>query len=442
MLDQSFSGENFRKILDYENRNGNYLEGIYFKEVAKIADSVKCLTAFLRKAPLPPDKYLKVSEKIKSLKKQKDDKLSEELEKLGDKVNSKQFVFQLTPLSGRLSKPIYTLGNSAEIYFAAKQLQVNLRKAYVIKQSNHVQILSQLKNILSGGYPKTVLRTDIQSFYESIPHETLLAKLKKDSLLSVASKRFVSQIIWDYKRLTGLDIGVPRGVGISAYLAELYMRDVDRNVREIAELTYYARYVDDIIAVFTPAKVTDKCNYKAKVMRIITNHRLASNTTKTKCFRLGPKSTRKCSFNYLGYTIAINGSKVELGLSANKIWKYSRKVTVTFAAYRRDAYINERRARRLLIKRLRFFTSNARLLNSKKHILIGVYFSNTFLTVLDGLDTLDTQLKREISLCGPRIKASLMSKYSAELIGFRSGFEHKRFVTPDTAEMIRIHEIW
>lgn len=37
MLDQSFSIENFRKILDIENRKGNYLEGEFFTDIADIS---------------------------------------------------------------------------------------------------------------------------------------------------------------------------------------------------------------------------------------------------------------------------------------------------------------------------------------------------------------------------------------------------------------------
>ena len=46
--------------------------------------------------------------------------------------------------------------------------------------------------------------------------------------------------------------GVPRGIGISAYLSELFMRNVDNQIQELDDLIYYARYVDDIIAIFVP----------------------------------------------------------------------------------------------------------------------------------------------------------------------------------------------
>ena len=44
MLNQSFSAENFRRILDLENRKGVYLEGRFFKHLNKITEKIKKCT--------------------------------------------------------------------------------------------------------------------------------------------------------------------------------------------------------------------------------------------------------------------------------------------------------------------------------------------------------------------------------------------------------------
>ena len=41
MLNQSFSAENFRKIIDFENRKGVFLEGKYFTNLKTITDDIK-----------------------------------------------------------------------------------------------------------------------------------------------------------------------------------------------------------------------------------------------------------------------------------------------------------------------------------------------------------------------------------------------------------------
>jgi hypothetical protein len=41
MLDQSFSPENFQKIIDLENRKGNYLVGQFFPKIVEIDNAIK-----------------------------------------------------------------------------------------------------------------------------------------------------------------------------------------------------------------------------------------------------------------------------------------------------------------------------------------------------------------------------------------------------------------
>jgi len=48
MLDQLFSEENFRKILDYENRRGKYLEGRFFPEIHSVTAEIKDCTVEIR----------------------------------------------------------------------------------------------------------------------------------------------------------------------------------------------------------------------------------------------------------------------------------------------------------------------------------------------------------------------------------------------------------
>ena len=114
-----------------------------------------------------------------------------------------------------------------------------------------------LKNLLEDGFPKLIIRTDIKSFYESIPQKDILQKIKDDNLLSIKTQKFIGEILNGYNVATCQTEdfkGVPRGVGVSAYLSELYMRAVDNKIKELPDLIFYARYVDDIIAVFTPQK--------------------------------------------------------------------------------------------------------------------------------------------------------------------------------------------
>ena len=46
-------------------------------------------------------------------------------------------------------------------------------------------------------------------------------------------------------------MGVPRGVGISPLLSEIYVRDLDSSISSFIGTHFYARYVDDIFIILT-----------------------------------------------------------------------------------------------------------------------------------------------------------------------------------------------
>jgi len=121
---------------------------------------------------------------------------------------------------------------------------------YKVKQSSRYDVLCQLKSILQSSFPKYVIRTDIRDFYESISNEKLLNKIDRDALLTLPSRNVTRQILRDYRDLSHSSAGVPRGIGISAYLSELYIRQFDDAVKAHDDLTFFARYVDDIVLVF------------------------------------------------------------------------------------------------------------------------------------------------------------------------------------------------
>lgn len=120
--------------------------------------------------------------------------------------------------------------------YAVKKLESNLSSLYRLKPANRDEVMKQLIGMISGGFNYHVLRTDISSFFESIPHDRLLNKLKNDQLLGQKSLRLISGILFRYARLSNTPgVGLP-SLGISSYLAELYMRDFDERVRVLGDV--------------------------------------------------------------------------------------------------------------------------------------------------------------------------------------------------------------
>lgn len=330
MLDQSFSAENLRKILDYENRKGIYLERVFFPEVETINKKIKHQNIELKKCrgELNEIEYKGISKIRDELKEQKEIKLQEELEKVSEKIVSRDFKIELKKVEIEDSKSLYTVKKIPEIYFSFKQVQYNISRLYKVKQANRFAIVDQVKALLDDQFPKYVLRLDIENFYESIPHEKLIQKINEDNLLTFLSKKIIRLTLKDYEKKSGNTFGVPRGVGISAYLGELYMRTIDSRIKAIPTVTYYARYVDDIIIFFTPETSNDTTDYKVKVKEIVEDRTgLKLNDAKTYVADLRRNNSLKC-LEYLGYKFFFgeSGKEISVKLPDKKIDKYKKRI--------------------------------------------------------------------------------------------------------------------
>ena len=382
MLDQSFSAANFRKIIDIENRKGNYLEAEFFPDAEKKAQKIQASKNELRSLRKNKAKYTKeefetkISESsadLESLKEEKEKMLLAELEAASEEIGSKGFSFEIEEVDVGKPQKAFIAKRNASTFFAMKQLQHNIRRLYKVKQANRHEIVCQIRELLGDGFPKYVIRTDITSFYESIPRKQLLKKLRDDPLLTLASKKLIRRVLFEYSGLTGsADVGLPRGIGISAYLAELYMRDIDRAIRDYPGVLFYARYVDDIFIIFCPPPNVGTIRFRRAIASAFKKLELKRNRTKTEIFKLG--QSQSLSVQYLGYKFTFDTGSIELKMTDKKIGRYKQRIDLSFSAYDKKSKKSEKNARALLEKRVRFLTGNTRLVNNKKNVVSGVFF--------------------------------------------------------------------
>ncbi|PRX55269.1 antiviral reverse transcriptase Drt3a [Flagellimonas meridianipacifica] len=452
MLDQSFSSKSFQEIFDKENRKGINVEDKYKDDfadsIAKVGD-LKILRKQIQLEKNFETRKLLYVEK-KKLKKERDNLVSDVLDKIADGINTHTINLELGGYHGGQS---YMFERNVQNFFISKKIQDNIKETYNVKQSSRYAILSELLNLLEDNFPKYVIRTDIKSFYESIPQKKLLDKINHDYLLSIKTKKFISQIFTSYNNLTGQTDpetakGVPRGVGISAYLSELFMRSVDNKIRELDDLVYYARYVDDIVAIFVPKskkiEPIELTNYKTKLTNLIISEGLVLNIRKTSEYDLlegiynlrfndnQPNYSPK-TIQYLGYEIGsiitykpngnIKSKDLSVRLSKKKVDKYFKKIKLSFQHFEKKKKHNRKNAFKLLSARINYLTSNTKLRNNKDKVFVGIYYSNPFLNNYASLEKLQTRLKWHINRAGLTTdEKHTMLKYS-----FTEGFTKKAF---------------
>lgn len=386
--------------------------------------------------------------------------LQEHLSKVSSNILSSSFRFTLTPdASEDPQKPVYSIGTTAEEFFAMQVLCRNVKTLFKISMSSRDEILSQLKMLLREDKSRYyIIRTDVRHCFESIPHEKLFKYLEGNNLLDVKSKSFLHGLIrkeFEAKNLRPLvstpQTGIPRGCAISSLLSEFYLSKIDEVVRRtLPGIVFMARYVDDIIIVAHP-DLDDEHHwslddYVKALTDAYTKNGLIIHTPTdgtNKCYTYDSKDTNNLKFDLLGYTIqSVKGDKEKQGffsLSKKKKDKIKDRITKTFQKF--ETLLNTvsyHIAAHYLFDALHVLTCNINLYNAKRGVKVGVFYSNQLLDNIKDLEGLDRYIQyrcEQMSLKGkagvnpaeqPQIEETL--KKQLEQISFVKGFDsHKRY---------------
>ena len=407
MLDQSFSAHNFEILFNLENRKGHIniksMSQPYQDVLVEIKDRNEQLRELRKKKKADRtseecEKIEMLESELKELRVKKYEALAEDMSSIAEEVNSRHFSFEIDKhIYG--GKEEFTLKESRASFYAMKQLLYNMKRTFKIEMPGRHQIMTSIKPLLNMQMPIFIICTDINSFYESIPQDRLLNKVYDNSLLSFKSKSFVKQIFQAYEsvkdiNLTPAGVGVPRGIGISAMLSEVYMQDIDQKIRSRVEVIYYARYVDDIFMIFTSLDGHNSLNdyYKnlQKEFKRIGLELKSIGDPKCKLITYRPDAFNGIQFDYLGYKLKLSKPSKELitvySLSDKKIDKLNEKINNAFKHFETLSKKDIKAARRDLLDSLDYITGNIRLSNSKKHAKAGLYYNTALLDDLSELD--------------------------------------------------------
>lgn len=440
ILDQWFSVKNLKKIYDFEKRkwiqiedkfkNHYYLIFLLNNNITEEAKKRNEFYKLRKKYIIDSTDYQKISEKIQNinneidkLKELRENKILKILEKVSENINTSIFEFWLKKeLETKTKKYIYKT-EKHESFYCIKKLQYNINKIYKVIQSNRFQIVSWLILSINNKLPKKIIKLDLKSFYESISFDQIINQIEKDWFLSFQSINFLKIINEEYKSLGNVN-WLPRWLWISAYLSEFYMRNFDENIKNMNGIYYYWRYVDDIIIV---AENSTK-DYVNEINKVIKNNNLTIqiNSSKNKFIMFDIDNSLKVSsldfdwkkipnlnsFDYLWYNIKFEknwDSNIKVNLSNKKNEKIKQKIDLAFHFYNFNTNKWEKTSQDLIIKRIRYLTSNVNLIWKKKNIKTWIYYSNSLIDENNvSINELDNYLKSKIGmLTNNRLKEKL-----------------------------------
>jgi hypothetical protein len=445
-MDQTSSIRNLNILLKEDREKGGDLEELYIAEAYKIRMRIvglkKLMTvcrAWAHAGKMTDATFIKRKSRIDLLlekrKLQHDREIETALDLISKTVGKKDFrvsVHQLpTPVGG---KSVYGIGKNLAEILAVRLIQRVLKILYEVNMPSRDILVNQIKSLALDSMPKYIIRADVEHFYESVRHDDLLETIHQSPQLSIVVKRILTRLIKDYVDVSGDKKGLPRGIGISAYLSEIYLADIDKKIRRLKDVFYYARYVDDIVLMYAPERNELAKQYLQRLREIFDSRGLALNS---KTAELNLLETLKGKFEYLGYEFDISPSTRGIRLSSRKIKKYRDRIEKSFSDYsKKSLFIADKAADELFVRCL-FLTGNMRLFSRKSNAFIGIYFSNKYITDTAQLYGLDMFYKHKISgLTDLSLKRKLLK------ISFESGFQEKSFRSFDFKRLSEISQGW
>lgn len=234
-----------------------------------------------------------------------------------------------------------------------------LKKVFKISLSSRDTIIRELTPLLSNPSPYQVIRLDISSFYQSIPHKDLLKKIESNSKVSAKTTNLISKYLASMKSRTGND-GLMQGHPLSAILSEVCLVEFDHAIQTMSDVVLYHRFVDDIIIVCCKNDFKKK-EFKSEIEKKLPFSSLQLNSEKEKIINFNKLSTTG-NFNFLGYTFEIKDRQLNIKVDLKKIKKIKKKIFFSIKHFNKKSLGSK--PKHVIEKELHFFINSMKCLAS------------------------------------------------------------------------------
>ena len=247
----------------------------------------------------------------------------------------------------------------------------SFRKNKSVKQA--IEKLSKTRNLKNMyGY-----KVDIKNYFNSVDISILINNIKKDikdqDLLNIIVSILTNKKVTIGNNVIEEDKGIMAGIPLSAFLANYFIKDIDKYFKEKKVL--YLRYSDDII-LFANTK-EDVVEYSKVLKELLLSYNLTVNPEKENYYE--PHDT----WEFLGFSYKDN----KIDLSDNSLHKIKGKIRRSARSIRRWMLrkdVEETKAIKVMIRKfnIKFYCSrNAEL--SWKYWYFPVINTSETLKIVD-----------------------------------------------------------
>jgi Reverse transcriptase (RNA-dependent DNA polymerase) len=349
-------------------------------------------------------------------------------------------------------KDVYQVTDLAE-NLVLRHVASNIRRVTGVKQDDRQFIVTCIKEMLSEGTTFRVYKFDIASFYESVRVEGILHNLGNDIAFSGQSVRALRSLFTELEK-AGI-CGLPRGLSISATLAEYLLRTFDGRMSDTGGIWFYARFVDDILIV-TDGK-EDREKFTASASRFLPTGLFFNSKSASFDFKPfakpGSKGQEAC-FDFLGYRFSVShvhrskddklSRAVWLDIAPNKVSKLKTRIAKSLLTYSKENDFEN------LLARIRLLTSNFNFVDRKSGVrrTSGIYFNYPLVSSEASLaiPALDKYLRSAITSPHPKnkLRPSVSPADRQKLVNltFSDGFKNKRFFSFGSSRLAELTSCW
>lgn len=341
-------------------------------------------------------------------------------------------------------RPVFHLSGLRD-EIVAQKVSDNLNKTYNIKPMSRDDIIRQTRLLLEEKTPKTVLRADIKSFFNNCNKEAILRKLKRDKLCS-SQTIFLLEEMLRKSEAAGAS-GLPPGLSISSALSEIYLIDLDMQMRAASGVYFYARFVDDILILCHDNVDLIKDFLQARLGEADLALNLTPRKNKT-IHAIETNGTEKDEFDYLGYKfeVPLNYKKskdLSIRISKSKIKSIKTRIVRSLIDY------NKNKDEKLFLDRLKFLSGSCPVYTRTRKsggLRNGLCYSYQYISNFKDIESLDL-FKSKCLTCK---KGSFYNLHTRHLprtamekacsISFVKSFHNKRYYGFSLQRLSKIKE--
>ncbi|MGN6534873.1 MAG: antiviral reverse transcriptase Drt3a [Mesorhizobium sp.] len=286
--------------------------------------------------------------------------------------------FAVSDLRG---KPVYQTAALPDD-LVLRKLSKNIRAITKVRQADRNEIVKSLTYLLQEGHAYRVYKLDIKQFYESLRLPEIEQRFSTDPGFP-ASSLFVLRSFGLCLNRANIP-GLPRGLSISATLAEYAMRAFDLAVRRQDTVYFYARFVDDIIIVTTGKE--DKHQFRRLLHSLLPEGLNFNHGKSYVCELFAPKVTGagapavELTVDFLGYRFHIskpyqpNSSiirDVRIDIAPRKVTRFKSRLCLSLLRFGNDGRFDD------LFERFKLLTGNYNLYDYDKSLRrnVGIYWN-------------------------------------------------------------------